>query len=689
MGLMKVGSFLSAAIIAICLFTYAIATEERSMHLNPYDIGSIHDNRCEEIRHLDMIYSFAAPATKKAWAERAKYLREQILTGAGLLPTPEKTPLNVRIFGRIERDDYSIEKVYFESFPGFYVTGNLFRPIGRKGPFPAVLNTHGHWSDGRLVHREETSIPGRCINFAKQGYIAFAYDMIGFLDSKQVEHRLGQLDGEREHLWGISIGGLQLWNSIRAVDFLLSLPDVDKNRIACTGASGGGTQTFLLTAVDDRVKFSAPVNMISSTMQGGCQCENPPLIRLDTNNMEIGALAAPRPLLLVSATGDWTVKTPTVEFPAIKSVYKLLGVEDKVAYVQFDAPHNYNKDSREAVYAWFGRWILGNPDPSAFKERPFEIEKPEDMLVFAKEPRPANALDAKGIIENRIEAAKKQLQTMKPYDEESLKLFRKTFGVPFKHCLAAVTPKNAEVIAEPRGTFVFGNFKGEKLVIGRKGKGDQIPACLIHPNSSERKTCAALIIGSSKTDILINHETLVHILLDKGTTVLTIDCFNTGEAICENPNRTTKYKFFSTYNRTDTANRVQDILTALSYLQSMKGISSVSLIGVGEAGPWCMLARALAEGVQKTIIDANGFDSSNDQAFVEKLFVPCLRRAGDFQTASALICPGSLFIHNTRGFFKTDWVEDVYRAAGALSFLKIRGTRATDAEIADWVTCTQ
>ncbi|MDI6829370.1 MAG: acetylxylan esterase, partial [Armatimonadota bacterium] len=465
-------SFLVASTIAICRSMCIFANEERSLLLNPYDIGDIKDRRCEEIRHLDMTYSFAAPATKKAWAERAKYLREQILTGTGLLPMPERTPLNAHIFGRIERGDYSIEKVYFESFPGFYVTGNLFRPLGKKGPFPAVLNTHGHWGDGRLVHREETSIPGRCINFAKQGYIAFAYDMIGFLDSNQTEHRGGKLDGERAHLWGISIGGLQLWNSIRAVDFLLSLPDVAKTRIACTGASGGGTQTFLLTAVDDRVKFSAPVNMISSTMQGGCQCENPPLIRLDTNNMEIGALAAPRPLLLVSATGDWTVKTPTVEFPAIRSVYELLGAEEKVAHVQFDAPHNYNKDSREAVYAWFGRWILGNPNSSDFKERPFEIEKPEDMLVFAKEPRPANALDAKGIIENRILAAKKQLEAIKPRDIESLNQYRKVFGPPFKHCLAIEVPKLSDVMVENRGTFAFGDFKGEKIVLGRKDKGD-------------------------------------------------------------------------------------------------------------------------------------------------------------------------------------------------------------------------
>ena len=173
---------------------------------------------------------------------------------------------------------------------------------------------------------------------------------------EQIDHGYG---GEREGLWGLSLMGLQLWNAIRSVDFLESLPDVDNNRIGCTGASGGGTQTFMLTAVDDRIKVSAPVNMISAHMQGGCLCENAPNLRLDTSNIEIGALMAPKPLLLVSATGDWTKDTPKVEYPAIRSIYAHFDAEDKVHEVQIDADHNYNKDSREAVYAWFGKWFSG------------------------------------------------------------------------------------------------------------------------------------------------------------------------------------------------------------------------------------------------------------------------------------------------------------------------------------------
>ena len=130
--------------------------------------------------------------------------------------------------------------------------------------------------------------------------------MVGYNDSQQVPHTFS---GQREYLWGLSLSGLQLWDSIRALDFLESLPYVRRDAIGMTGESGGGTQTFLAYAVDRRIAVSVPVNMISLHMQGGCLCENPPGLRLETTNLEIAATIAPRPLLMISATGDWTNET--------------------------------------------------------------------------------------------------------------------------------------------------------------------------------------------------------------------------------------------------------------------------------------------------------------------------------------------------------------------------------------------
>src|SRR5262249_40750381 len=257
--------------------------------------------------------------TRAEWEARAAHLRRQILAAAGLLPLPERNPLNPRFSGRIDKDGYTVEKVLLETQPGFYLGGNLYRPRGKSGKLPGIASPHGHWDYGRLENTDTVSVPGRSINLARQGYVVFTYDMLGYNDTIQTPHDFG---GPREDLWSFNALGLPLWNSMRVIDFLQSLPDVDPDRIAVTGASGGGTQTFLVSAVDPRVKVAAPVNMISAIMQGGA-CESAPGLRLGTFNVEIGALMAPRPLLMVSASGDWTRNTPKDEYPAIRSIYEL------------------------------------------------------------------------------------------------------------------------------------------------------------------------------------------------------------------------------------------------------------------------------------------------------------------------------------------------------------------------------
>src|SRR5688572_30740871 len=352
--------------------------------------------------------TYAPPqfSSRTAWSIRAAHIRELVLASAGLLPMPERTPLGATVFGDLTRPDYIVSKVYFESLPGFFVAGNLYRPIG-DGPFPAILSPHGHWAYGRLENSAIASVPGRAINLARQGFVVFTYDMVGYNDSPQLEHR--GFGGPREKLWGLSVAGLQLWNGIRALDFLESLSYVRRDRIGATGASGGGTQVFLLAAVDQRVAVAAPVNMISLHMQGGCLCENQPGLRLDTNNVEIAATIAPRPLLMVSATGDWTTNTLEREYPAVRSLYGLMGAADRVHALRFDAPHNYNRQSREAVYAWMARWLQNAPADVRREETPFTADPLPDLLVFHRRSVPDNAVDAATLTTNWIEAARRQL----------------------------------------------------------------------------------------------------------------------------------------------------------------------------------------------------------------------------------------------------------------------------------------
>ncbi|MFO7694157.1 MAG: acyl-CoA thioester hydrolase/BAAT C-terminal domain-containing protein [Vicinamibacterales bacterium] len=358
-----------------------------------------------QYRTLDDRFPAPVFTSRAEWDARAAYVREHVLASAGLLPLPARTPLNPVVFDELKHRDYAVSKVYFESVPGFFVTGNLYRPVG-EGPFPAVLSAHGHWTYGRFENSPLVSGPGRAITLARQGFVVFSYDMIGYNDSRQLPHTFG---GPREHLWGLSLAGLQLWNSMRSLDFLESLPYVKRDAIGITGESGGGTQTFMLAAADARVAAAVPVNMISLHMQGGCLCENLPGLRLETNNAEIAATIAPRPMLMISATGDWTNETLEVEFPAVRAIYTLAGAADRVHAVRFTAEHNYNKDSREAMYGWMARWLKGAPSAGRVPEPSFTPDALPALLVFHGRPLPDGAVTADQLTRSWIDGAKRQL----------------------------------------------------------------------------------------------------------------------------------------------------------------------------------------------------------------------------------------------------------------------------------------
>ena len=553
-----------------------------------------------QFRTLNDRFEPPAFASREAWTPRASYLREHVLASAGLLPMPARTPLNPVVFDEVTHADYTVAKVYFESLPGFFVTGNLYRPIG-SGRFPAILSPHGHWTNGRLENTPINSGPGRAIGLARMGFVVFTHDMVGYNDSRQLTHTFG---GARENLWGLSLGGLQLWNGIRALDFLETLPYVRRDGFGVTGESGGGTQTFLLGAVDDRVAVVAPVNMISLTMQGGCLCENMPGLRLDTNNVEIAATIAPRPLLMISATGDWTAETLEREYPAMRRAYALFGADARVNAVRFQAEHNYNKDSREAMYAWMARWMQNAPADVKRPERSFTPDTLADLLVFYGRALPEPRVTAEQLTEQWIASAKAQLASAPPAALQSA--LRHVLG--FGEATAVPVRTSAPARRVPASN-------------GKRSKKAPVHAPLRVAVVADVPAAVIAALQAAKIDVR----------------PVAFTPFDAAAAA--------KVRHFDTYNRTAASLKVADIVAALR-----SAPPASILIADGDAGLAALLAAAIVP-TQKTIANVSGFDTSDDGAFLERLYIPGLRRAGDFATAAAML-HGDTVAHDGRDRFR-------------------------------------
>ncbi len=353
-------------------------------------------------------------ATLQSWEDYARSSKSRILEGAGLAPMPKRQPLRPIHHSLRQMNGYTVENVAFESIPGFWATGNLYRPANATGKVAAILSLHGHtgmpettedWERHGRFHEQAQIRAGA---LARMGAIVFSMDMFGYGDG------ISQV-GSAAHRTDLAMR-MQIWNALRAVDFLESLPETDASRIGVTGESGGGTQTFLLTALDERVAASVPVAMASSYFFGGCPCESGrPIHRSDDHfisNIMIAALAAPRPMLLVSDGGDWTLNTPLVEYPFVRAIYRLHGAEELVENTHLAKEgHNYGPSKRAAMYRFFAKTFGLDLGPVLDRagdvdESPIAVERSGVMRVFdADHPVPEGALTSVDAIRAAMDAA--------------------------------------------------------------------------------------------------------------------------------------------------------------------------------------------------------------------------------------------------------------------------------------------
>ncbi len=301
---------------------------------------------------VEKLKEFSATfSNKQEWEKRTEKIRAQIKKGAELDKIPQSDwdfKIKITHGEKYQMTGYTIENIGLELKPGYVVYGNIYVPDSITGKVPAILNPHGHWFEGADYGRFRPDMQYRCSAFAKMGAIAINWDMYG--TGEDVAHKHHSPEALT----------MQTYNTLRILDYICSLPQTDTDKIIITGASGGGTQTFIAAALDYRFDISVPTVMVSAYFYGGCVCESGKPIHksanFETDNVEIAACFAPKPQLLISDGNDWTKNVPNVEFPYIKNIYKLYGAEDNIENAHFiDEVHNYGISKRKATYHFLAK----------------------------------------------------------------------------------------------------------------------------------------------------------------------------------------------------------------------------------------------------------------------------------------------------------------------------------------------
>ena len=655
-------------------------------HLDLADASE--DWRRDHVRTNHEGVKFQAPPSAQAWGSRSRELQSQLRITLGLFPMPPKTPLNAQVFGKVDRDGYTIEKVTLETMPGMFLGGNLYRPAGNCRRVPVVLCPHGHWEVGR-VHPD---VQARCVRLAKLGCVVFLYDMVGYNDSKAFGH---EFLNDRLDAWGFNLTTLQTWNSLRAVDWLVTLPDVDPARVACTGESGGGTQTFLLSALDSRIAVSAPVVMVSERFQGGCVCENASGLRHGTDNVEIAALAAPRPMKIVGATGDWTSNTLTRVHPALRNVYDRIGTPADIEAALFDFPHNYNQTSRNSVYAFLGRELLGMDDPASTLEGEQSVEKPEDLQAFSKDhPIPSSVKTPQAMGDFLIELRRKQIESFAPGEDatawEASRLalteaHRVRVGIEVKEPRAIVA---REVRQATRGDAAVTHW-----VVGNAERGERIPVVRITPAKASGRV-AIVVHDRGKAGLATasgDPIPVVRALLERGVGVIGFDPLLVGESFDASHPAALRplTAHFATYNRSLAADHLNDLATVAAWAGSLGDVREVSLVGLDGGAPLVLLAKPSLPTIARTFVELSKFDYVDGNTAPAHLRLPGVSQFGALHAAAALSAPMPLWISRPHAAFGAKWPERAYALADCRSALRITPDQPMADDVAKWIDVGQ
>ena len=648
------------------------------------------DARVGALKDLDGYFPFTPSKSVEAWNVRKEFLLRQLKVACGLWPMPERPPIEATVHGRVERDDYTVDRVYFESSPGLLVTGSLYLPKNASGKLPTILCPHGHWANGRFhdhgdsIKNEIASdgekfeiggrhpLQARCVQLARMGCMVFLYDMLGYADGSSFTQPLAHGFAKQRpalsspETWGLFSAqselrswnalGLQTWNSVRTVDWLTSRPDCDPTRIGVTGASGGGTQTFILAALDERVTAAFPAVMVSTAMQGGCTCENASYLRVNTGNIEIAALIAPRPIAM-SGADDWTVDIETKGLPELQKHYAMLGVPDNVHAKYFKYPHNYNQHSRMMMYNFFNRTLNLGFDEIVERDyvpltiagaTVFDAEHPAPLKTEATEVALMHALDA---------AQQKQIAALAPHDAVSLKEFRRVVGGALEAMIGRTLPPAGSTYLEKSEEVSRNGFIEYKGVLTLRSHAEELPTVLLFPQNWNKQVVLWFDLqGKNRVfaaDGQLNKQ--ISRLVNAGFSVASPDLYLTGDftddhkpvsqmPVVKNPREFAGFTLG--YNHPLFAQRVHDVLTSLSSAKyHEQNPSKVHVVGVHGAGVITAAACALAGNLVSSIaVDTEGFRFESITEIRDVNLLPGAVKYGDTPAILALCAPTKIAI---------------------------------------------
>jgi hypothetical protein len=418
-----------------------------------------------------------------------------------------------------------------------------------------------------------------------------------------------------------------------------------------------------------------PAVMVSTDMQGGCICENCSYLRIGINNIALTAPFAPRPLAM-SGADDWTINIETSGLPELRRIWDLYGKPDFVhakTYRQFG--HNYNQVSREMMYAWFNRHLaLGHSEP--IEEREFVPVPPRELSVFDEEhPRPSDAAEAQTLREYFTSVFEKQFAELLPRDANGLAEYQRVIGTVLRVMFDGALPGKEGVAGASRlQESTLDGYRLFKVSTTRKDAGEQVPVVSLFPPNFNGSV-VIWVDGQGKGRLFGDDgrpAPAVKRLLDSGRGVIMPDVFLTGEFLGDGEapavavdERFPGYTF--AYNRPLLANRVRDILTVLGGLEHFPQLKTVHFVGTGDAGPWVLLARALAgERVSRCVVDLRGFGFSKVTSRNDPMLLPGGLKYGGIGGLAAAAAPAALVVAGAGDAPEGELaaLKAVYQAAG-------------------------